>query len=269
MTLQGVVAITFDFGNTLVRVDRAILTEVVARAAERIVADAALPDPDSFVAAWADEQARQFREDVPELREVDLEQRLARVLARFRGMSAPPADVRWDDRAAAALSDPAEVHAGIEAYSMAFVEAIPALPEAGDVLARVHARGYRLGILSNWPSAITIDRFVEAAGWSSYLSAIVVSQRVGTIKPSPRIFSVAAEALAARPSELLHVGDDWVQDVLGAKAAGWRAAYLRDHQGDTPLPTSAPGEGEEADLVLEHLADLEAWLPARAFAAGP
>jgi HAD superfamily hydrolase (TIGR01509 family) len=269
MTLDGVIAITFDFGNTLVRVDRATLAEVVARTAERIVADARLPDVHSFVAVWAEEQGRQFREDVPELREVDLEQRLARVLARFRGMSAPPVDVRWDDRAAAALSEPAEIHAGIDAYSRTFVELVPPLPDASGILARLRSRGFRLGILSNWPSAITIDRFVEAAGWSPLLSAIVVSQRVGTIKPSPRIFAVAAEALGAQPSELLHVGDDWVQDVLGAKAAGWRAAYLHDHQGDTPLPTSAPGAGEAADLVLERLTDLEGCLSASGVAAGP
>lgn len=269
MTLDGVTAVTFDFGNTLVSVDRATLAEVVVRTAERIVADAGLPDAASFVAAWTEEQARQFREDVPELREVDLEQRLARVLARFRGMPAPPGAARWDDAAAAALSDPIEVRAGIDAYSRTFVEVVPPLPEATGLLARLRSRGFRLGILSNWPSAVTIDRFAEAAGWSVHLSAIVVSQRVGTIKPSPRIFAVAAEALGARPSELLHVGDDWVQDVRGAKAAGWRAAYLHDHQGDTPLPTSAPGEREEVDVVLEHLTDLEACLPARGAAAGP
>ncbi len=87
--------------------------------------------------------------------------------------------------------------------------------------------GYRLAILSNWPLAATIDRYVEAAGWAPHLAAVVVSQRVGTIKPHPAIFAAARTALGdPEPAAILHVGDDWAADVVGAKRAGWRAAYL-------------------------------------------
>ena len=64
----------------------------------------------------------------------------------------------------------------------------------GALLARLAPR-YRLAILSNWPLAVTIDRYAEAAGWAPYLRAIVVSQRVGAIKPHPAIFAAALEAL--------------------------------------------------------------------------
>jgi FMN phosphatase YigB (HAD superfamily) len=52
------------------------------------------------------------------------------------------------------------------------------------------------------------------------------------------------------------VGDDWAADVVGAHDAGWRAAYLRDHQADTPLPTSSRTAGVIPDLELDRLADL-------------
>ena len=55
-----------------------------------------------------------------------------------------------------------------------------------------------LAILSNWPLAATIDRYAEAAGWLPYLRAIVVSQRVGTIKPHPAIFAEARRLLGDR-----------------------------------------------------------------------
>lgn len=258
--LAGVRGITFDFGNTLVRADRSALAEVVARLATHLVAGGAVSDTDAFVAAWAAEQARQFREEVPQLREVDLAQRLARVLARLRGMGPPADDARWDDAAAGRLSDQAEIAAAIEAYSLAFVELVPPLPGTTALLRGLHRRGHALAILSNWPSAVTVDRVAERAGWVPFLTAIVVSQRVGAIKPSAVIFRAAEEALAIRPPALLHVGDDWAQDVVGAKSAGWRAAYLRDRQGDTPLPTSTPGDGVAADLVLDDLAELPALL---------
>ena len=57
---------------------------------------------------------------------------------------------------------------------------------------------YRLAILSNWPLAATIDRYAEAAGWAPHLAAIVVSQRVGAIKPHPAIFARRAPRSATR-----------------------------------------------------------------------
>ena len=86
--------------------------------------------------------------------------------------------------------------------------------------------------------------------------AIVVSQRVGAIKPAAAMFAAAAEALDTPGERILHVGDDWWADVVGAKRAGWLAAYLRDRQGDSPLPSSAPDDSVRADLVIDRLEDL-------------
>src|SRR5207237_5342935 len=98
----AITALTFDFGNTLVPVGNGLLHEVVARTAEQ-VADASGPfAPADFVAIWSEERKRQFAEEVPAGREVDIEQRIVRVLARLRGDDAPPPEGRWDDMAAAA-----------------------------------------------------------------------------------------------------------------------------------------------------------------------
>jgi putative hydrolase of the HAD superfamily len=154
----------------------------------------------------------------------------------------------------------------VDAYSRAFVGALPPSPGAAGLLERLAPR-YRLGILSNWPLAATIDRYAEARGWTPHLAAIVVSQRVGTIKPHPAIFAAARAALGSpepHPSAILHDGDDWAADVVGAKRAGWRAAWLRSRPADSPLPGSdRDGDalpGMEPDLVLDQLEDLEAAL---------
>jgi HAD superfamily hydrolase (TIGR01509 family) len=254
--LAGVRAITFDFGNTLVPVGRSALHGVVERTAIDVSAALGLGDPAAFRAAWAEERDRQFREEVPAFREVDLHQRSIRILARLRGMVPPGARERWDDRAAAGLAPEADVDAIVDAYSRAFVETMPAVDGVGELLAGLTGRGFRLAILSNWPLAATIDRYVAARGWDRHLAGVFVSQRIGTIKPHPAIFAFAANALEAAPRELLHVGDDWTADVVGAHQAGWRVAYLRDQQADTPLPTSARTEALVPDLELERLADL-------------
>ena len=263
----AVAAITLDFGNTLVRVDRAGLRGVVEQTSDELARRGIVHDRPAFLAAWAEERERQFREEVPEFREVDIAQRAVRVLARMRGMDPPPAAERWDDTAAAALVDSGEVEHVVDVYSSAFVGRMSPVADAGQTLRRLADRGFWVAILSNWPLALTVDRFAEAQGWLPHLRSIIVSQRVGAIKPHPAIFRAAEGALGFNGSgsggRILHVGDDWAADVVGAHRAGWRTAYLRNRQVDTPLPTSEPGGDPIADasvvpdLVIDELAELD------------
>jgi HAD superfamily hydrolase (TIGR01509 family) len=252
-------AITFDFGNTLVPVGRDALRRVAERTATAVVARSGPFSREAFLASWHEERRRQFAEEVPEGREVDVEQRVVRVLARMRGMEPPATRDRWDDALAASRSSPEERQAAVDAYSAAFVGEIRPPPEVGPILATLAAR-FPLAVLSNWPLAATVDRFVAEAGWSGFFGAIVVSQRVGAIKPSPAIFAVAAAELGTPGERILHVGDDWWADVVGAKRAGWLAAYLRGQQADSPLPSSVPDDSVRADLVIDRLGDLPAAL---------
>ncbi len=259
--IAGLRAVTFDFGNTLVPVGSDDLRRAVRLTVDTVLAGEAAPRRDAFLDAWSEERERQFAEDVPAFREVDIGQRFVRVFARTRGMAAPPREDRWDDAAAARHSDEAEVAAAVDAYVDGFVRALPVPPDVGPMLGRL-ATAYSLAVLSNWPVAAAIDRYVEAAGWAPHLGAVVVSERVGAIKPRVEIFRAAEEALElagvpADPGAILHVGDDWAADVVGAKSAGWRAAYLRGRPADSPLPDSEPDGGATADLELDRLLDLE------------
>ena len=250
-------AITFDFGNTLVPVGAQDLRDVVALTAGAMADRLGPFDREQVLAAWAEERERQFREEVPRFREVDMAQRVVRVLARLRGMAPPPAGRAWDQAAAASRSTPDEVAWVLDVYSRSFVEAMPPDPAVGLLLARLAPR-YRLGILSNWPLAATIDRYAGAAGWAPFLTAITVSQRVGTIKPHPAIFAAARAALGdPPPARILHVGDDWAADVAGGKAAGWRVAYLLVRPHDSPLPNSDRDPSVVPDLELSSLGELE------------
>jgi HAD superfamily hydrolase (TIGR01509 family) len=174
--------------------------------------------------------------------------------------------VRWDDATAATFAAPGEVDAIVDAYSAGFVGRMEPVADATATLEQLADRGFALAILSNWPLAVTIDRFAAAHGWDRHLRAIVVSQRVGTIKPHPQIFRAAESALGdPDPGAILHVGDDWAADVVGASRAGWRTAYLRDRQADSPLPSSTPGatggdadRAVTADLEIDELAELDA-----------
>jgi FMN phosphatase YigB (HAD superfamily) len=262
VSVRSIETLTFDFGNTLVPVDRAGLGRVVAVTAERVATRLGPFEPADFLHVWAEERDRQFREELPRFREVDLGDRFVRVLARLRGGRAPSADEPWDQAAAMTRSTPDEIEWAVETYSGAFVEAMPPPEGVTGLLERLASR-YRLAILSNWPLAATVDRYAEAAGWTGHLAAIVISQRVGIIKPHPAIFRAAESALGLAETDgpaILHVGDDWAADVVGAKGAGWKAALVHGRPADSPLPSSSPDGTVVPDLELSRLTDLEAAL---------
>ena len=91
-------------------------------------------------------------------------------------------------------------------------------------LERLRAAGLRLAVISNWDERL--PRLLDALGLASRFDAVVYSSAVGVEKPHPGIFAAAAERLGLPPERLAHVGDRRLEDLEGARAAGWRALLL-------------------------------------------
>jgi putative hydrolase of the HAD superfamily len=92
---------------------------------------------------------------------------------------------------------------------------------ASAVLAQLRADGWRLGILTNGLPA-TQRAKVEALGLESRVDAVLYAEEHAPGgKPSRAAFDAALNALGA-PSErsVVFIGDDLVNDIQGARAAG-------------------------------------------------
>ena len=89
---------------------------------------------------------------------------------------------------------------------------------AGETLEELHARGYRLGVVSNADGRVR--RILEDAGLASRLDFVIDSAEVGFEKPDPRIFRTATDRIGLPPEACAYVGDIYEIDVAGAKAAG-------------------------------------------------
>jgi len=93
-----------------------------------------------------------------------------------------------------------------------------------DALARLHARGLALVVVSN--SDGTVEESLIEAGLRPYLTAVVDSALAGYEKPDRRIFEHALALTGARPERTVHVGDLYHADVLGARRAGIHGLLL-------------------------------------------
>ena len=89
---------------------------------------------------------------------------------------------------------------------------------AGPTLDALHARRYRLGVVSNADGRVR--RLLEDAGLASRLDFVLDSAEVGCEKPDPRIFLVATERLGLLPAACAYVGDIYDIDIVGAERAG-------------------------------------------------
>ena len=101
-------------------------------------------------------------------------------------------------------------------------------PEVPEVLDRLAADGYRLGIVSNW--SWHLRRRVAQAGLDGRFEIVWASAYAGCNKPHPAIFQQALEQMGVPAARALYAGDSYRHDVLGARAAGL-APVLLDRDG--------------------------------------
>lgn len=97
--------------------------------------------------------------------------------------------------------------------------------DAPAVLAEIRDAGLRMGIISNtFTPPFAIDEQLGQQGILDYFPVRVYSCEVGVLKPHPKIFRVALEALGVSPERALYVGDRPSIDVKGASRLGMRTA---------------------------------------------
>lgn len=105
-------------------------------------------------------------------------------------------------------------------------------------LDRLRDAGLPLVVTSNWDERL--PELLAGLGLAARFEAIVVSYDVGVEKPHPAIFRAAAERLGRPPEEILHAGDRTLEDVEGARGAGFSAWLVaRDGGGDGDLAALA------------------------------
>lgn len=121
------------------------------------------------------------------------------------------------------VDDPALV----KAYSDGFFAAIPykrkLMPHAMEALEYLSGK-YRLYILSNGFRELQ-EQKMRSAGILHYFRKIVLSEDIGVHKPFSAIFNFAMSATQSEFRTSLMIGDNWKNDVAGARDVGVGQGY--------------------------------------------
>jgi len=126
-------------------------------------------------------------------------------------------------------------------------------PDIRLCLEALSERELRLGIVCDvgFTGGEILREFLDREGLLGHFSGWAFSDEVGHYKPAPQIFEAALNALGARPSEAVHVGDLRRTDIAGAAAVGMTTVRYRGLHDDRD-----EDGGGEADFVLDSHVEL-------------
>lgn len=82
--------------------------------------------------------------------------------------------------------------------------------------------GYKCAILSDFPP----EQKGDIWGAKQHCDVVLGSEEIGALKPSVYTFGVLAEKLGLEAHEILYVGNSIKADIVGARNAGMKTAYL-------------------------------------------
>ncbi len=140
-------------------------------------------------------------------------------------------------------------------YGRRRAQGIALFPDALPLLDALRAAGKTLVLITNGLQSTHIER-IALLGLEASFDHTLISDAVGMAKPDPRIFRHALALAGCAPHEAAMVGDNPVNDIAGAQAAGIDAFWLNPHSRPLPPDVPAPRGGE-----VRRLSDLHSLLP--------
>ncbi len=115
-------------------------------------------------------------------------------------------------------------------------------------------------ITARWPLASLTNgnADLQRVGIHVHFTHHISARDSGMAKPDARIFLAAVARLGVSPADVLHVGDDPLMDMVGARDAGLRTAWI--NRDGRPWPTDL---GAPPELDLRDMTALADWLDAQ------
>jgi putative hydrolase of the HAD superfamily len=142
----------------------------------------------------------------------------------------------------------------VDAYARPVLLVPPAVDDgARAALEQLQSQGVALALLSNTmrtPGTV-LRELLERFGLLDCFAHTTFSDEVGVRKPAAEIFALTLRALGVPPEAAVHVGDDAILDVHGARVAGMRVVQV------TSASLKALG-AQRPDAVVPTLAGLPA-----------
>jgi len=120
---------------------------------------------------------------------------------------------------------------------------------AGETLALLRQKGYRMGVVSSGNDC-RVNREIQELGLDGFFEVVICHEQITNRKPHPEGLETAMRALDCSNAEVGYVGDT-PEDIEMGKGAGVLTVGVR-----SAYPTSWKLESSEPDILIESLTEL-------------
>lgn len=133
------------------------------------------------------------------------------------------------------------------------------IPIAGakEAVQELKQMGLEVIVLSNWDDSLV--KVLTHCGLADLFDEIYASLVEGCEKPNPDFFSLAHESLGLCKEEVLHIGDNPLDDAVGAISFGWEALLFKNELAAGPWELNH--ESRELITKLRPEFSLDPWPP--------
>lgn len=129
-------------------------------------------------------------------------------------------------------------------------------PDVLPTLQALQGRGFTLGIISDWGASLA--PIISGLDLPRYFDCLIISAVARHAKPEPKLYELALQRAGAIPDYAIHIGDSYIQDVLGARIVGI-----------TPILLDRPGKLRQANMDCILIRDLREVLELLEIPAAP
>ena len=119
------------------------------------------------------------------------------------------------------------------------LDAITMHQEVEKTLDFLKSKKVPVSIITNGPTDHQYKK-IQQLGLLNWVSEdnIIISQATGYEKPDVEIFELGKKQFSLNPENSLYVGDNFNNDVIGSKRAGWQSLWLNHRNRQLPKGTS-------------------------------
>lgn len=105
------------------------------------------------------------------------------------------------------------------AYWTTFFKYMCIYPGVYSLLKKLRSSAVKLALVTDMTAAIQFEK-IKLLKLTNMFDVVITSEEAGYEKPDPRIFEICLKKMDANANSVIHIGDDFQRDIVGARAAG-------------------------------------------------
>ncbi len=110
-------------------------------------------------------------------------------------------------------------------YKYFAITAVP-FPETIPMLEALRSRGLKTGLITNGNHNLQYAK-IDMLELHSHFDEIIATGDYGVHKPDREIFDIMRKKMGFSPEEMVYVGDNPINDIKGARDAGWKTVWMK------------------------------------------